>query len=136
MEDTIMGKMAALNKSGMLIGFLCFLFSLIFLNPVKAEDKSEEPPCPHPYIKRIQPKLAKVGEQVIIKGRRFREQDGSSEVIFPPGVSGKIISWRNTEIQVEVPFGAETGQVVLKTKCATSNDNFFKVKKENQHDKE
>jgi hypothetical protein len=127
-----MQKMIALKRSRMLICILCFLFSLIFLNPGKAQEKSEEPPCPHPYIKRIQPKLAKVGEQVIIKGRRFREQDGSSEVIFPPGVSGNIIFWRNTEIQVAVPLGAETGQVVVKTKCATSNDNFLKVEKEGQ----
>ena len=127
-----MQKMRALKRSGMRIGILCFLCSLIFLSPVKAQEKSEEPPCPHPYIKRIQPKLAKVGKQVIIKGRRFREQDGSSEVIFPPGVSGNIIFWRNTEIQVAVPLGAETGQVVVKTKCATSNDNFFKVNKEDQ----
>jgi hypothetical protein len=127
--------MIAFKRRGMLIGILSFLCNLIFFSPVKAQEKSEEPPCPHPYIKRIQPKLAKVGEQVIFKGRRFGEQDGSSEVIFPPGVSGKIISWKNTKIQVAVPLGAETGQVVVKTKCATSNDNFLKVVKENQHEK-
>ena len=127
-----MQKMIALKRCGTRIGILSFLCSLTFFSPVKAQEKSEEPPCPHPYIKRIQPKLAKVGERIIFKGRRFGEQDGSSEVIFPPGVSGKIIFWKNTEIQVAVPLGAETGQVVVKTKCATSNDNFFKVEKEDQ----
>ncbi len=127
-----MQKMIALKRSGTLIGILSFLCSLIFFSPVKAHEKSEEPPCPHPYIRLIKPKLAKVGEQVIVKGRRFGEQDDSSEVIFTPGVSGKIIFWKNTKIQVEVPLGAETGQVVVKTKCATSNDNFFKVEQEGQ----
>ncbi len=122
-----MQKMIGKKRGGAIIGVLAFLISLYLINPSQAQEKSDPSPCPKPYIKLIKPKLAKAGQQIIIRGRRFGKEKQSSRVIFPPGVNGKINSWRNGRITVEVPSGAKTGKVVVVTKCATSNGEFFKV---------
>jgi hypothetical protein len=111
-----------------LVGVAIFLTSLCYTTPVVAQEKSEGSPCPTPYLKIIKPKLAQHGQEIIIRGRRFGKEDIQGDVIFPPGLPGRIIYWRNNRIRVEVPMGAETGQVVVKTDCATSNGEFLKVK--------
>ena len=122
-----MQKMIGRKRVGALAGILTFLVSLYFISLSLAQDKPESSPCPKPYIKLIKPNLAKPGEQIIIRGRRFGPEEKKGEVIFPPGLNGKIISWRNSRITVEVPSGAKTGKVVVKTKCAESNGEYFKV---------
>jgi hypothetical protein len=106
---------------------VALLTTFILLKPARAQDKSQPAPCPTPYIKIIKPKLAQPGQEIIIRGHRFGEDEESGDVIFPPGVSGRIIYWRNNRIRVEVPPGAQTGEVVVKTKCATSYGEFLKV---------
>jgi hypothetical protein len=109
--------------------------SFIFLKPVQAQDTSNPDPCPKPYIKIIKPKMAQPGQEIIIRGRRFGEDTESGDVIFPPGLSAaRVIYWRNNRIRVEVPPGAQTGEVVVKTKCATSNGEFLKVGSETSKD--
>ena len=110
------------------------LVSFIFLAPARAQDTSTPDTCPTPYIKIIKPKLAQPGQEIIIRGRRFGEDEESGDVIFPPGLSGRIIYWRNNRIRVEVPPGAQTGEIVVKTKCATSNSDFLKVGNETSQD--
>jgi hypothetical protein len=110
-----------------LLGLIVFLTSLCFTNPVVAQEKEDDSPCPTPYIKIIKPKLAQQGQEIIIRGRRFGHEDKQGDVIFPPGLPGRIIYWRNNRIRVEVPLGAVTGQVLVKTDCATSNSDFLKV---------
>jgi len=122
-----MQKIVRSKRAGVLIGFLAFLVSFCFIGLSLAQDKPETSPCPKPYIKLIKPKLAKAGQQVTIRGRRFGKEEQGCEVIFQPGLNGKIISWRNSRIEVEVPSGVKTGKVVVKTKCAESNSEFFKV---------
>jgi hypothetical protein len=112
-----------------LIG-VALLTTFILLKPARAQDQSQPAPCPTPYIKIIKPKLAQPGQEIIIRGHRFGEDEESGDVIFPPGLSGRIIYWRNNRIRVEVPPGAQTGEVVVKTKCATSNSEFLKVENE------
>ena len=94
-----MQKITGLKKVGILIGVLGFLVNLNFFNLAVAQEKSEPTPCPKPHIKLIKPNLAKAGQQIIIRGYRFGE----------------------------VPTGAKTGKVVVRTKCAESNGEFFKV---------
>jgi len=107
---------------------VALLTTFILLKPARAQDKSQPAPCPTPYIKIIKPKLAQPGQEIIIRGHRFGEDAESEDVMFPPGVSAaRIIYWRNNRIRVEVPPGAQTGEVVVKTKCATSNGEFLKV---------
>ena len=110
-----------------LLGLIVFLTSLCLTNPVVAQEKEDDSPCPTPYIKMIKPKLAQQGQEIIIRGRRFGHEDKQGDVIFPPGLPGRIIFWRNNRIKVEVPWGAETGQVIVKTDCATSNSDFLKI---------
>ncbi len=121
-----MQKMIVKKRGVASAGILTFLVSLCFINLSLAQDKPESSPCPKPYIKLIKPNLAKAGQQIIIRGRRFGPEEKKGEVIFPSGLNGKIISWRNSRITVEVPSGAKTGKVVVKT-CATSNGEYFKV---------
>jgi len=122
-----MQKMMRSKRVGVITGLLAFWVSLFFIGLSLAQDKSETPPCPKPYIKLIKPKLAKVGQQVTIRGRRFGKEEQGCEVIFHPELNAKIISWRNSRIEVVVPSGVKTGKVVVKTKCSESTGEFFKV---------
>ena len=110
-----------------LLGLIVFLTSLCYTNSIVAQEKEDDSPCPTPYIKIIKPKLAQHGQEIIIRGRRFGPEDKQGDVIFPPGLPGRIIYWRNNRIKVEVPWGAETGQVLVKNDCATSNGEFLKI---------
>lgn len=122
-----MQKMMRSKRVGIIIGFLACWVSLFFVDFSLAEDKPEAPPCPKPYIKLIKPKLAKAGYPITIRGHRFGEEEQGCEVIFEPGLTARVISWENSRIEVEVPSGVKTGKVVVKTKCAESNSEFFKV---------
>ena len=122
-----MQKMIGRKRRGAIAGILTFLVCLYFINLSLAQDKPVSSPCPKPYIKLIKPNLAKAGQQIIIRGRRFGPEEKKGEVIFPPDLNSKIISRRNSRITVEVPSGAKTGRVVVKTKCATSTGEYFKV---------
>jgi len=122
-----MQKMLKRKRGGAIAGILTFLVTLCFINLLLAQEKSEFSPCPKPYIKLIKPNLAKAGQQITIRGRRLGPEEKKVEVIFPPGLNGKIISWRNSRIIVEVPSGAKTGKVVVKNQCAESNGEYFIV---------
>ena len=129
-----MQTMMSSKRVGVITGLLALWVSLFFIDLSLAQDKPETSPCPTPYIKIIKPKLAQPGQEIIIRGHRFGEDEESGDVIFPPGLSGRIIYWRNNRIRVEVPPGAQTGEVVVKTKCATSNSEFLKVGNETSQD--
>lgn len=116
-------------------GLLVFGISLLFIDLPLAQDKPETSPCPTPYIKLIKPSLARPGQEVTIRGRRFGEDAESGDVIFTPGVyAARVIYWRNNRIKVVVPPGAQTGEVVVKTHCATSNGGHLKVEGAIPHD--
>lgn len=121
-----MQKTMRKNRLGMIGILLCWI-SLFFMSSSLAQEKTEPSPCPKPYIKLIKPKLAKAGQQVTIRGRRFGSEEEGCGVLFQPGLNGKIISWRNNRIEVGVPAGVQTGKVIVKTKCSESNGVFFKV---------
>jgi len=128
-EDIAMQRIIVKKIVGVITGILISPLIFSFITLSLAQEKSESSPCPKPYIKLIKPNLASMGQQIIIRGHRFGSEDKASKVVFPPGINGKIISWRNSRITVEVPSGAETGKVVVKTSCAESNGEFFKVEK-------
>ena len=112
---------------GVLLGLVVFLTALCYSDHVTAQEMEDNSSCPTPYIKIIKPKLAQPGQVIIIRGRRFGPEEKAGDVLFPPGLPGRIIYWRNNRISVEVPPGAQTGEVVVKTECATSNSDFLKV---------
>jgi hypothetical protein len=116
------------DKRGVVtLPLLVFMVSFPFCGIASAQEKSDTTPCPKPYIKMIKPGLAKAGQQVIVRGRRFGKEKKAGVVVFPPGINGKIISWVNNRITAEVPSGAKSGKVLVKTGCATSNGDFLKV---------
>ena len=122
-----MQTMTGRKRGGAVAVTLTFFITICFVSLSLAQEKPASSPCPKPYIKLIKPNLARAGQQITIRGHRFGPKEQSGEVVFFPGLNGEITSWRNSRITVKVPSGAKTGEVVVKTKCATSNGEFFKV---------
>jgi hypothetical protein len=115
------------GKTGAIVLSLTLLFAIGFGGMALAQEKTEKEVCPKPYIKLIKPNLARAGQQVIIRGHRFGDKEKAGEVIFSPDISGNVIAWTNSRITVEVPAGAKTGPVVVKTNCAESNTEILIV---------
>lgn len=120
---------------GVLLGLVVFLTALCYSDHVTAQEMDDNSSCPTPYIKIIKPKLAQPGQVIIIRGHRFGPEEKAGDVIFPPGLPGRIIYWRNNRISVEVPPGAQTGEVVVKTECAASNSDFLKIGSDSEQSK-
>jgi hypothetical protein len=127
MGGTTMQNAGDKRKKRVTLHLLVFMVSLHFCGVASAQEKSETTPCPKPYIKLIKPGLAKAGQQVIIRGHRFGKERKSGVVVFPPGINGKIISWAHSRIAAEVPSGAKSGKVIVKTGCAASIGEFLKI---------
>jgi hypothetical protein len=115
------------KKGFVILGMVILVGNLCWYLLTLAQEGAESTPCPKPYIKLIKPNVANAGQQIIIRGHRFGEEEPGGEVIFTPGIKGKVISWNNSRITVEVPSRAKTGEVVIRNKCAISNGEFFKI---------
>jgi PKD repeat protein len=88
--------------------------------------------APVPVLYSIFPPQAKVGEFVTVYGADFGfAQEEGDFISFPPGVEGLVTQWRDTSIVVQIPEGAEDGDVtVTRTENAVSyesNGMFFDV---------
>ena len=66
-----------------------------------------------PEITRLNPTAAPVGTEVTITGLNFGANRGSSTVTFNGTPVTVYLSWSDTSIEVEVPTGAATGNVVV-----------------------
>ena len=82
-------------------------------------DDDAKNPCPPSYVKLVSPRAAAVGATVSLQGWRFGKDAG--QVIFPNGVSAKIISWRYQNIDVEVPGSAVSGNITVISACGSEN---------------
>jgi len=113
-----------------------FFLSVLLLMPlilvlsithdINAEEQQQ--PCLDPKINTIVPNAAEPGDQIRIRGVRFRDKPG--EVTFSPGVTGEIVRWGNKVIYVIVPESATSGPVTVSVPCGSvSNEKDFKVKK-------
>ena len=99
-----------------------------------------------PLVVSLDSARAAVGERVVITGHNFGLQRGAAQVLFtwlsgdPPVVGAGTAefvaanehdldyeSWSDTEIQVRVPDGAATGNLVVRTEEGFSNQVFFEV---------
>jgi thermitase len=78
-----------------------------------------------PHIYRISPEAATAGAQVTLRGSRFKSSPG--KVIFESNIEGPVISWTNDKIVCQVPDGAVSGPVTVKTSEGTSNGVTFSV---------
>ncbi|MBI4663229.1 MAG: IPT/TIG domain-containing protein [Verrucomicrobia bacterium] len=65
-----------------------------------------------PVIECLSPGWGNPGDTVTIEGRFFRSSQGISTVTFN-GVAGQVVSWSDTQVQVQVPSGANTGPIVI-----------------------
>ena len=122
-------KDAVLQKYSVFLSVLLFMSLMAvpsITHDINAQEKQQ--PCLDPKINNIVPNAAKPGEQIRIRGVRFRDEPG--EVTFSPGVAGEIVRWRNKVIHVIVPESAETGPVTVSLECGSvSNETLFRVKK-------
>lgn len=117
-----------IETGGPLPGFLLLFLWLFCLPALAQEERDENPPepCPKPYVKTISPLAAKPLTEVKIRGSRLGDEPGA--VTFTPDVGGKIISWSNKRIFVEVPEEAQTGPVAVTSSCGSvSNSHYFTV---------
>lgn len=86
------------------------------------------PPPVIPTITAIQPDSAVVGDTVTITGSNFGNTQGSSSILFSPGIAAAVVPlWGNTSIVVKVPSGAVTGNVSISVNGTTSNGFQFKT---------
>ena len=65
-----------------------------------------------PEIECLSPGSGNPGDTVTIEGRFFRPSQGISTVTFN-GVAGPVVSWSDTQVQVQVPSAASTGPIVI-----------------------
>jgi hypothetical protein len=79
-----------------------------------------------PSISTLSPSSGAVGTSVTIAGLFFGSTQGSSTVNFN-GTTASVTSWSDTSINVSVPSGATSGNVVVTASGVTSNPAWFTV---------
>jgi hypothetical protein len=122
MKDIVLQKYSVLLS---VLLFMSLMHVLSITHDINAQEQQQ--PCLDPKINAIVPDAARPGEEIRIRGVRFRNEPG--EVTFSPGVAGDIVRWRNTVIYVIVPESAESGPVTVSLHCGSvSNEEFFRVK--------
>ena len=83
------------------------------MSPTPAVLASSVAPRAPPTLKSLDPEQGPVGETVRIKGKNLGDEQGGSTVTFNGVEVMNYISWSNKKIDVEVPSGATTGDVVV-----------------------
>ena len=81
---------------------------------------------PTPSIASLTPNSGPVGALVTIAGTNFGATQGTSTVVFDKTTATPTV-WSNTSIQVPVPGGAATGNVVVTVNGVASNGVSFTV---------
>jgi len=79
----------------------------------------------NPYIEYVTPDVGAVGSTVMINGSSFGASQGSSTVTFNGVAATAISSWTGTQIELAVPSGAVTGNVVVTVGGVASNGYAF-----------
>ena len=75
-----------------------------------------------PSISTVAPDTAIAGDTLTIEGSGFGEVQDTGYVTFHDGAEAiEYISWSDTQIEVTVPEGAQTGEVIVTTDNGTSN---------------
>ena len=80
-----------------------------------------------PTITSRSPTSGPVGVQVTITGSGFGSTRGSSTVTFNGTLTGTPSSWSATQIRVNVPAGATSGNIVVRASGVNSNGSPFTV---------
>ncbi len=74
-----------------------------------------------PILTSIVPPVGWEGQVVVIEGSGFGPRQGLTQVLFSGDPAGRVLSWSETRIEVAVPPGAQTGQVLIRYKEIVSN---------------
>jgi len=82
---------------------------------------------PGPAISSITPGSEQVGEEVTIAGSAFGASQSTSTVTFNGTDAGTATSWSDTEIVIDVPLSATTGDVVVTVDGDASAGESFTV---------
>lgn len=80
-----------------------------------------------PEITAISPDHAKTGEEVTIDGKNFGTDRSNGSVTFGGVEATSIGSWSDTRIEVTVPDGANSGDVIVTVEEIESNPHPFTV---------
>jgi len=123
-----MNHLRCQQGASVVIFCLALVFLMVILvGPDYPLAQEQKEPCPEPYINTMVPNAAKPGEEVRIRGRRFKEEAG--KVTFSPGVEAEIVTWKNSRIWILVPESATSGPVTVTLPCGSvSNEKHFTVK--------
>lgn len=81
-----------------------------------------------PQVTSISPISGKAGTLVTITGKNFTKKPAACKVTLN-GKVAKWTKWTNTQVQVQVPVGATTGNVVVTAFFQKSNSKTFTVTK-------
>ena len=86
-----------------------------------------------PYLTRISPAQIKTGDRLTLTGGNFGTTRGTGYVSFASNVrpsAADYVSWSNSRIVVEVPDGAQSGNVRIATSNGTSGTKRLKIESE------
>ena len=86
-----------------------------------------------PYLSRVFPTRVEPGDLLTLTGANFRSTRGFGYVLFAPSVrpaSGDYHTWSDRSIVVEVPSGAESGNVKVVTVSGSSGNRRIMVERE------
>jgi subtilisin family serine protease len=75
-----------------------------------------------PYIFSINPNTAHENDLLTLFGDYLGSVQGSSRILFYPGIDAEIISWSSSVIVCKVPQGAQSGKVSVTTSEGLSNE--------------
>ena len=96
----------------------------IFFQVLNEDGSPAGPPA---TITSLSPNSGYYGTQVTINGSGFGNSQGTSTVTFNLAYATNVISWSNTQIVVNVPNNATSGNVVVTVNGVPSNDVRFDV---------
>jgi hypothetical protein len=80
-----------------------------------------------PSISSVQPAMAAVGSRIALVGSGFEPSVSSNAVRFSPGVTATVVSATSTRIEIFVPSGASTGELVLDSGLQSATASFTLV---------
>ena len=86
-----------------------------------------------PYLTRISPTQVKTGDQLTLTGGNFGTRRGTGYVSFSSNIrapAADYVSWSNSRIVVEVPDGAQSGNVRITTSNGTSGTKRLEIESE------
>ncbi len=86
-----------------------------------------------PYLARISPTQVKTGDRLTLTGGNFGTRRGTGYVSFASNVrpsAAEYVSWSNSRIVVEVPDGAQSGNVRITTSNGTSGTKRLEIESE------